>query len=126
MMQATQHRSRDDSSRLCGGAFAESSWDALSDSLMWSRSVVVIDVFLDYAAQVVSMKDERVVKAFPFHTANKPLANSIRFRCSVGCLQLINTGAPGDRCELLTVLFVAVANEVFGVLTPGSGFPELC
>ena len=71
------------------------------------------------------MEDERVVKAFPFHTANIPLADSVRFRCSVGCLQLLNTGACGDRCELLAVLFVAVANEVFGALTPGSGFPEL-
>ena len=71
------------------------------------------------------MEDERVVKAFPFHTANIPLADSIRSRCSVGCLQLLNTGAPGDRSELSTVLFVTVANEIFGALTPGSGFPEL-
>ena len=125
VMQATQYRGHDDSSRLCGVAFTESSWDALSDSLMWPRAIVVIDVFFDHTAQVVSMEDERVVKALLFHTANKPLANSVRSRCSVGCLQFLNTGAPGDRCELLTVLFVAVANEVFRALAPGRGFPEL-
>jgi len=64
MMQATQHRGGDDSSRLCGVAFTESSWDALSDSLVWPGAVVVVDVFLHHTAQMVSMEDERVVKAF--------------------------------------------------------------
>ena len=124
-MQAAQHWAGDDSSRLCGVALTVSSRNALSNSLMWPRAIVVIGVFLHHTAQVVSMEDERVVKAFPFHAANAPLADSVRLRCLMGCLQLLKTSAPGDGCELLCVLFVAVMSEALGAFTPGSGFPEL-
>ena len=85
MVQATQHRGGDDSSRLCGVAFTVSSWNALSDSLMWPGAIEVIGVFLDHTAQVVSTEDEGVVKAFPSDAANTPFADSVRFRCSIGC-----------------------------------------
>ena len=84
-MQATQHRGGDDSSRLCGVAFTVSSWNALSDSLMWPRVIEVISVFLHHAAQVVSMEDEGVIKALPSDAANTPFTDSVRFRCSKGC-----------------------------------------
>ena len=60
------------------------------------------------------MEDEPVVRAFPFHTANPSFAGSVRFRRLVGRLQLLNAGAPGYRCELFSVLLVAVVNEVVG------------
>ena len=49
----------------------------LSDSLMWPRAIVVIDVFLDHTVQVVSMEDEGVVKALPSDAANTPFADSV-------------------------------------------------
>ena len=122
VMQSTQHGGGDASPRLCGAAFRISSWNALSDPLVWPRAIVVIGVFPRHTAQVVSNEDERVVKAFPSSTANAPLADSVRFQCLAGwCLELVNTGAPGDRRELLAVLCVAVVKEV-----PGTPQPREC
>ena len=77
VVQATQHRGGDDSSRLCGVAFTILGWNALSDALMWPRAIEVIGVFLYHAAQVVSMEDEGVVKAVPSDAANTPFADSV-------------------------------------------------
>ena len=75
VMQATQHRGGDDSSRLRGVAFTQSSWNALSDALMRPRVIEVISVFLHHVAQVVSVEDEGIVKALPSDAANTAFAD---------------------------------------------------
>ena len=71
------------------------------------------------------IEDECEVEALPPDAANTPLADRVRFRCLIVCLQFLNTGAPVDRCEVLAVLVVAVVNEVLGAVAPGSSFREL-
>ena len=110
---------------MCRLSFTESSGNALSDALMWSPVIVVSGVFLDHATQVIPMEDERVVQAFSFQAADPPLADRVRLRCSIGRPQLLDAAAGGDRCAEITVLLVAVMNEVLGSLTLGRGFPEL-
>ena len=124
-MQAAQHRGGYDFSRLRGVVYDESSWNALSNALMWPRAIVVIGVLGHHAAQLVSMEDEHMVKAFAFQASDATLTNSVSFRRSKWRLQLLDTCAAGDGCELLAVLAVIVVNEVLGRFAPGSGFPEL-
>ena len=90
---------------------------------MRPRVIVVSGVFLDHTAQVFAMEDERVVEAFPFQAANPSLADNIRFRCSIGCPQLLDAAARGDRCEELAILLVTVVNEVLGP-DPREWLPE--
>ena len=124
-MQATQHCRGLDYSRLCGLPFTVSSGDPLSNALMRPRTIVVIDKLRHHAAQLVSMEDEHMVKAFAFQASDATLADSVRFRRVKWRLQLLDTGALSDGSELLTILAVIVVDEVFGRFTPGSSFPEL-
>ena len=80
-MQAAQHRCGYDFSCTCRVTVTVSSWNALSNALMRPRAIVVIGVLLDHAAQLVSMKDEHMVKAFAFQASDATLADSVRFWC---------------------------------------------
>ena len=82
-MQTPQHRGGYDSSRLCRLARAVSSWNALSNALMWPHAIVVFGVLLHHAAQLASMEDEHMVKAFAFQASDAALTDGVSFRCVI-------------------------------------------
>ena len=125
VVETSEYRGRDDlTCRLTGSSVIESSRNALLNALVGSGAIEVVGVFLDDAVQLVPVNDQYVIKALPLQAADTALANSVGPRCSKWGLEFFDTGATGDRAELLAVLAVAVPDEKSWSCAPGGGFAD--
>lgn len=116
--------------RLYREAFVESSRDTLPDALMRSGAVVVVGVLLDDEMQLAAMQDEHMVQTFSLLAAHEPLAvgaylGYVGFRRPKRRFQLLDASASGDGRELLTILAVAVMDEVSWPFSPRSGLAQI-
>lgn len=101
----------------------ESSRDALFDTLMRPRTIVVVYECGDEAMQLTVVEDEYMVQAFSFEAADESLAMSVGFGRSERCPQFFYTTTGSNGRELPVVLAVPIVNQVL-VLRPKAWFRE--
>ena len=64
-------------------------WDLLSDSLMWSGLIEVLDIGTQDTMQLLLLQDEQVIEALATHAVQKAFTDSIGPWCVVGVFRIL-------------------------------------
>jgi len=95
----------------------------LIETLVGSGRVEVFNLPLDHVVKLFEMQDEQVVQALSAQAADETLAKGIRLRGLRGCLE--NFDAAGRHRKVLSKFAIPITDQVFRLLIPGRGFPQL-
>ena len=79
--------------------------------LMWSSSVVVCQIFVQYPTQVRFIHNQEVIEAFLTNRAHPALRVSVRIRCLDWCRNDVDLLGLENSIKCLCVLLVIVPNE---------------
>ena|SRR5262249_40898949 len=88
-MQSTQDWQGEDLAILsiCRTRLPVPFWDLLSDSLMRSGLIEILEIGTQDTMQLLLLQDEQVIEALVPHAAHKPFTNGIGSRRQVGRFQ---------------------------------------
>ena len=66
-------------------------WDLLSDALMGSGLIEVLDIGTQDTMKLLLLGDERVIETLATHAAQKTFTDGIGARSVIGCFQHLDT-----------------------------------
>jgi len=85
--------------------------DLLTDALMRSSVVVVVNVFLHDAIGMPFAQEDEVIQAFAPETAQETFADGIGLRCAIGSAEDFNACPDGNMLERSPIFAVIVADQ---------------
>ncbi len=86
-------------------------WSLLSKSLMWTGSVVIVNVFLEHTSKMTLVQDEQLIQAFLTNRADPAFGHGIGFRRSKGSTNNFKAFGDEDLVEAASKFTVAVMDE---------------
>jgi hypothetical protein len=126
-MQSTQDWQGEDLAILsiCRTRLPIPFWDLLSDSLMRSGLIEILEIGTQDTMQLLLLQDEQVIEALSPHAAHKPFTDGIGSRCLIGRFQDLDAAGCGHASETGSKLVITITDEVLRSHPIGRGLPQL-
>jgi hypothetical protein len=126
-MQAAQNREGDDLA-TCMLYWHRSGFllrNLLSDPLMRSCLVKVVDIGSQHPLELLLLEDEQVIETLATHTAQKPFTDRIGPWGVVGRFEYLDAAGCGHARKTGFKLAITITDEILRCLSIGSRFPQL-
>jgi len=98
-------------------------WDLLSDALMRSGLIEVLNIGMKDTVQLLLVKDKQVIQTLSTHAAHKPFADRIGSRRLVGRFQYLDAAGCGHARETGSKLIITITDEILRPLSIRSRLP---
>ncbi len=98
-------------------------WDLLSDSLMWSGLIEVLDIGTQETMQLLLLQDEQVIETLATHAAQKAFTDGIGPWCVVGRFQYLDAAGCGYARETGSKLVITITDEILRPLSISCRLP---
>ena len=98
-------------------------WDLLSDSLMWSGLIEVLDIGTQETMQLLLLQDEQVIQTLATHAAKEAFTDGIGPWCVVGRFQYLDAAGCGYARETGSKLVITITDEILRPLSISCRLP---
>ena len=92
---------------------------------MWSGSVEVVYIRIEYPLELLLMQDEQVIETLASHTSEKAFTGGIRLRDVIGCFENLDVARLRNPLEAQPKLAIMITDEILRLLAIGGGLPKL-
>jgi hypothetical protein len=99
-------------------------WNLLSDALMRSSLIEVLDIATKDTMQLLLLEDKQVIETLSPHTAQKAFTDSVSPWCVRRCFQDLDAAGGCHAREIGSKLAVTIPNEILRPLSKRSRFPQ--
>ena len=93
--------------------------------LMRSGLIVVSNIYLEEALELLLLHNQEMIQTFSSHTSQKAFANSIRLWRSVRRSKHFDATCERHSCKMLSAFAIIISNEILWCLSIWSCFPQL-
>ena len=98
-------------------------WNLLSDALMRSSLIEVLDIATKDTMQLLLLEDEQVIETLSPHTAQKAFTDSVSPWCVIRCFQDLDAAGGCHARETGSKLAVTIPNEIRAALVQKESLP---
>jgi hypothetical protein len=100
-------------------------WKLLLDPLMWSGSIKVVHIGVEYPVELLLMQDKQKVEALTPHTAQKPFTDGICSRSVIRYCENLDATCARNTGEACPKLAIVIPDEVFRPCSKRCSFSQL-